>query len=175
MRMPGPAEEIAIDEVIRRWKPRRWWIWAIVFWQLRRKQRQPRRTSFLYAPGTEPPPGQEPGKFSVFLAAVGNYKAMWEKQEHLHRPQSVEVREDGLVISDAVTRAENRWDAFTHVRETPNLFMLYSSDYAFYMLPKRAFAAEEELRQFREMVRRRVAERPAPAFPVIPVGGSPRE
>ena len=143
-------------------------IWFFVFRQMRMMQRQTKRASALYEPGKEPR-AQKSGGLLALLSGLGNYKVMWESQPQLHRPQSVEVREDGVVIADAVTRAENRWDAFSHVIETANLFLLYTSDYAFHMVPKRAFASEKELRSFRELVRRHIAERPAPAFPVIPV------
>ena len=81
--------------------------------------------------------------------------------------------DESVVISDAATRAEHRWNAFSHVFETSNLFLLYTSDHAFHMVPKRAFGSEEDVRSFREVVRRTIADRPAPGFPVVQVAGGP--
>ena len=152
-------------------------IWFIAYLQLRKTQAQnaqPRR-SFLYEPGKEPNRGREPGALAAFMSALNNEKAIWESQPHLHRPQTMEVTEGGVVVSDAVSRTENRWDAYSHVRETPNLFLLYTSDLVIQSVPKRAFASEQDLRSFRELVRQTIAERPAPAFPVVPVASSPEQ
>jgi len=150
-------------------------IWFFVSRQIRRTQthsaHKPRQ-SFLYEPGKEPQRGREPAALAAFMSRLNNEKAIWESQPHLHRPQSMEVTEGGVVVSDAVSRTENRWDAYSHVRETPNLFLLYTSDHAIQTVPKRAFGSEEDLRHFRELLRRTIAERPAPAFPVIPVGSA---
>ena len=145
-------------------------IWFIAFRQIRKAQTRDAlkpRPSFLYEPGKEPPRGREPAALAAFMSRLNNEKAIWESQPHLHRPQTMEVVEGGVVISDAVSRTENRWDAYSHIRETPNLFLLYTSDHVIQSVPKRAFSSEEDLRWFRELVRRTIAERPAPAFPVI--------
>jgi hypothetical protein len=95
-------------------------------------------------------------------------KRLWETQPTFHRPHVVEVYPDHIVYSTAVGRFDHRWEAFTHVRETPGLFVLYESPYLMNMLPKRAFAGREEVDAFRELLRRTVAQRPDPAFPVLP-------
>jgi hypothetical protein len=143
-------------------------VWFLYSQRVRRPQKhQERRRSFLYATGSEPRRRPQNTWPAAILALARNYQHGWESQPQLHRPQSMEVEEETVVISDAATRAEHRWDAFSHVLETSNLFLLYTSDHAFHMVPKRAFASEQDVRSFRELVRRTIAERPAPAFPVI--------
>ena len=95
-------------------------------------------------------------------------RRLWDGQPHLQRPKRVEIDVTGFVISDAVSRLEHRWPSFSHARETKNLFLLYVSNYAFHMVPTRAFATDEEADGCRELVRKMVAERPGPAFPVLP-------
>ena len=77
--------------------------------------------------------------FVVFRATRGGLKALWDAQPALHRPHVVEVYDDRIVFSDAVDRLEHKWEAFTHVRESPGLFLLFTSTYAMHILPKRAF------------------------------------
>ena len=106
--------------------------------------------------------------FITFVRRAGvGVKRMWEGQPQLQRPKRIEIAEPGVVVSDAVSRTEELWAAFTHARETRNLFLLYFSEYSFQMIPKRAFATTADADGFRELVRRMVVERPPPAFPVL--------
>ena len=82
----------------------------------------------------------------------------------------VEVYDDRIVFVESVGRYEHAWEAFTHVRETPGNFLLYTSQYALHFLPKRAFPGRADVDGFRELVRRTIAQRPSPAFPVVPAG-----
>jgi hypothetical protein len=100
-------------------------------------------------------------------------RRLWEGQQHLQRPKRLEVSEEGIVLSDAVSRSELRWPAFSHAVETPNLLLLYLSNFSFQMVPKRAFASAAEADDFREIVRRMIVERPGPAFPVLPAATLP--
>jgi hypothetical protein len=100
-------------------------------------------------------------------------RRLWEGQAHLQRPKRLEVSDDGVVLSDAVSRSEQRWPAFSHAVETPNLFLLYLSNFSFQMVPKRGFASAAEADEFREIVRRMILERPGPAFPVLPAATLP--
>jgi hypothetical protein len=105
--------------------------------------------------------------FFVFRALRGNWRKVWEGQPQLHGPQTMDAGEDGVTVATPLSRAEYRWEAFQHVRETPNLFLLYMSNFSFHMVPKRSFASDAEVDQFRSLVRNFIAERPAPAFPVV--------
>jgi hypothetical protein len=67
-----------------------------------------------------------------------------------------------------VARHEHRWDSFTHVVETATQLLLFTGWYTFYFVPKRAFANAAELDAFRDLLYRHVAQRPSPAFPVLP-------
>ena len=108
--------------------------------------------------------------FVVFRSLRGGLRAQFDAQPALHRPHVVEVYDDRIVFSDTVGRYEHSWDAFTHVRETPGNFLLFTSLYALHILPKRVFPDLAAANDFRELLRRTIAERPAPAFPVVPAG-----
>jgi hypothetical protein len=105
---------------------------------------------------------------ALFLRRNVGWKASWDSMPQLHRPKVVEADEQRFTVTDAVDRMEHRWEAFTHVRETPHLFLLFTAARTFHFVPKRAFASAAELDAFRDLLRRHVAQRPAPAFPVLP-------
>jgi preprotein translocase subunit YajC len=105
--------------------------------------------------------------FFVFRQLRGGRRRMWDSQKQLHQAQAMDVTDDGVTIVNSMTRLQQTWDAFEAVRETPNLFMLYTSSYSFHMVPKRAFASGMEIDAFRWVVRLRIAGRPGPAFPVV--------
>jgi hypothetical protein len=109
------------------------------------------------------------GFVALFLRRGGNWKAAWDAMPQLHRPKVVEADEQRISFTDAVDRMEHRWEAFTHVRETPHLFLLFTAVNTFHFIPKRAFPSAAELDAFRELLRRQVAQRPEPGFPVLPV------
>ena len=107
--------------------------------------------------------------FVVFFMRRGvGWKANWDRMPQLHRPKVVEADEQRISFADAVDRMEHRWEAFVCVRETPHLFLLFMAVNTFHFVPKRAFANSADLDAFRELLRRQVAQRPEPAFPVLP-------
>jgi hypothetical protein len=100
-------------------------------------------------------------------------KKLWEASPAMHRPQALDADEQRIVFSDAAGRFEQRWEAFSHVQETQGVFILYTGQLSAQFIPKRAFATPAELDAFRELLRRHVAQRPAPAFPVLPARPTP--
>jgi hypothetical protein len=78
------------------------------------------------------------------------------------------VSDQHITISNTLSRHVHTWEAITHVRETPNLFLLYVSNYGFHMVPKCAFTKPAELDAFRELLRARVVERSPKGFEVLP-------
>jgi hypothetical protein len=106
----------------------------------------------------------------------GLYK-LWEVQPPLRRPHRADFSDYGVIVSDAFVRTASQWQAFEGFRETPNLFVLYTSPLAFLIVPKRAFADAAQLDAFRGLVLNRVGKSsflPQPGgFPVLPVEAQP--
>ena len=96
--------------------------------------------------------------------------ATWNGSPTLHRRHTLTMDGDGLTLADPLARLEAKWLAFDRVIETQNLFVLYVSEHAFHMIPKRAFADAAQLDVFRAAIDDRITHRPA-AFPVMPVAG----
>jgi hypothetical protein len=85
------------------------------------------------------------------------YYVRWRHQPSLHSAISYEISEGSVVVTTDTSRSEMNWETFTRFRESKNLFMLYAGRYLFYMIPKRAFAGENDAAEFRELAQRRVA------------------
>lgn len=92
----------------------------------------------------------------------------WELQTQLHRPLRMEFTAQGAVIETPFSQSRHTWEDFPGARETPMLFLLYISPAQFHLVPKRAFASQEDLEGFRIMVRHLLGPRPS-AFPVMPI------
>jgi hypothetical protein len=86
---------------------------------------------------------------------------------HLH----VEFGEAGVFIASGGERTFLEWDAFSHYRETSELFLLYQGPAYFRFFPKRAFEDSAALALFRGLLAEKVGRikyRPeVPAFPVV--------
>lgn len=89
-------------------------------------------------------------------------RRLWRRHPAFHEAWTAEVSEEGLAMRSTLASSEVQWPYFVRVAETPNLFKLYQSSRAFHVLPKRAFGAESQLRQVRDLLRRRVPGNRAP-------------
>ena len=102
----------------------------------------------------------------------GLYK-LWEVQPPLRRPHQADFSDYGVIVSDAYVRTTSQWQAFEGFRETPSLFVLYTSPLAFLIVPKRAFTDPAQLDAFRGLVLNRVGKSSflpqQGGFPVLPV------
>jgi hypothetical protein len=92
----------------------------------------------------------------------------WEGRPQLHQIRTLEIGDAGVTVSDQFARTEYRWSLFRRLEETPNTFMLYTSDMTFEIVPKRALQLSGELDRFRALVQAKL-EPQSTAFPVLPV------
>ena len=91
----------------------------------------------------------------------------WQGQPSMHLHHTFEFFEDRVIVDTTQSRTESRWTAYPRLLETPNLLLLYVSDLAFHILPKRALAGDDEFERFRAFLLKRIAT-PTQAFPVVP-------
>jgi hypothetical protein len=82
-------------------------------------------------------------------------KRAYAGQPELQRHHRLDVDDQKLVIDTGEKRTEMTWGAIQRTIETPGLFLLYTSEYALLILPKRAFAGSDE-DEFRQLLQRRV-------------------
>jgi hypothetical protein len=69
-------------------------------------------------------------------------------------------------VNGTVARQEYRWTAIARYLETPNLYLMYISEAAFQILPKRGFGSEEERQGFGNMAKNLAGKRPG-GFEVV--------
>jgi hypothetical protein len=99
-----------------------------------------------------------------------NVRLAWEGQQHLHLPFTLDASVEGLTLSTPNGRHEYPWRGVTAFVETPNLFLWHIADLTFQIVPKRAFASDEERDAFRNMLRNLIPSA-KPAFEVLPAAG----
>jgi YcxB-like protein len=84
----------------------------------------------------------------------------WTLQSGLRRRAACEERtqvivgEDGLHAEARGARSTIEWKRICRFRESSGHFLLYHTPEQYFILPKRAFVAEEEVAAFREMALR---------------------
>jgi len=67
--------------------------------------------------------------------------------------------EEGFSMQTANSDATIKWPGLIEFRETRNLFLIYSSKRMYCLIPKRAFADESQVKEFRELLRRKIDQR----------------
>ena len=77
----------------------------------------------------------------------------WKSQPSIREPITLEVAKEGLTMSSSSFQSNLKWQIYTHFIETKNLFMVYQSKQIFNVFPKRAFSNDEQIHEFRELLR----------------------
>ncbi len=112
--------------------------------------------------------------FFIIRSQIAGIARSWERQTHIHGAQTADITAATITITGATTTHIYKWSAFPRHLETPNTFLLYLSEAAFQILPKRAFSNAEELNAFRNMARNLIGKTNS-AFEVLaPPAGGPR-
>src|SRR5262249_35142322 len=86
------------------------------------------------------------------LAGRRSLRARWERQRALQRAYTAEISASGIVLEEPMTRYEYQWGAIPGFREKRNVFVLYVSPFAFWMIPKRAFLRREDEDAFKAIL-----------------------
>jgi hypothetical protein len=95
----------------------------------------------------------------MFLRLHGrNITRSFELQLQMHRPGTIQVSQEWVIVTDDAQQTCYRWQAFVGWQETANLFLLYNSFVTFEMVPKRAFPSPEAIQHFTALVRQYIGE-----------------
>jgi hypothetical protein len=99
------------------------------------------------------------------LVLVGTYmapyfasKSVYKNSVGLKNPIQYSFTDDGTNWKSASGCGELLWNAYIKARETRDWFLLYTQPRLAHPLPKGAFVNENEIVEFREMVRRHVPD-----------------
>jgi len=100
------------------------------------------------------------GAWIGHMLSVGpKAKRVFRQQHGLRRAHEVSWNDVGLTVTGEDGQATTRWADFHKSRELDDQFILFFSDAAILMIPKRAFTDSGLLRDFRESVARRIPRR----------------
>ena len=80
----------------------------------------------------------------------------WKSYQALKEAMNVDITQEGLNIKGESFECTSKWKIYTKFMETPKLFMLYQSKNLFNLIPKRAFNSDEEIEEFRELLRTKI-------------------
>jgi hypothetical protein len=105
--------------------------------------------------------------FFLFRRMRDQYQSAWEKHPDFHRPRVLEIDDDGVTWSDAVSKSRRLWTGYTQWAETKHLILLYRGDLSAEFIPKRAFSDVASVDALRELLSKSISA-PQHAFPVIP-------
>ncbi len=67
--------------------------------------------------------------------------------------------EEGFSVQTTNSDTKIKWPALIKFRETRNLFLVYPSKQMCYLIPKRAFTDDGQVKEFRELLRRKINQR----------------
>jgi hypothetical protein len=153
---------------------------AVVFFMLMQ-----RNTPIQGTPPIIPPPNQSPYLRILVLIIPGllmvGYiwfllrsrseaaRRVWDNEPSLQLRRTLDADRSRVIIDNGQTRIERKWNSFRRFIESPNLFLLYTSDYAFDIVPKRAFASPAQVDEFRRLLEQQI-QPPTGGFPVQPPG-----
>jgi uncharacterized integral membrane protein len=96
-----------------------------------------------------------------FLMAVGIYlmimrprqiARVFQQQKELSAPLEIELSEDGFKLSHQYGSVTIPWKDFAKWKEDQDLILLYRSDLAFTMLPKRFLAGGDQLQYVHDLL-----------------------
>jgi hypothetical protein len=100
----------------------------------------------------------------IFVAAVGaliNYGApYWAARSFIRKnpdklgPSRHEVGPEGTAFQSVHGEGKLAWTAFHQIRETPDLFLLYTQSNFAQIVPKQCFGNLDEIAIYREIVRK---------------------
>ena len=64
--------------------------------------------------------------------------------------------EEGVDVRDATGEGKLDWKAWMKFRETRQFFLLYPAARLVMLIPKRAFTGQEQIAEFRELLKRKL-------------------
>lgn len=74
------------------------------------------------------------------------------KKAGMYGTYSFETGEDGYVVSTPIAKEQSKWARLTEVRSTGSYYFLINQTNAGYVIPKRAFASQNEAEAFEQIV-----------------------
>lgn len=93
------------------------------------------------------------------------YRRYIDEMQKLRENHETEITDPGITIRQTGCVTTMEWTYFIRFVETRNTLLLFTSGRIGHILPKRAFASEEQLQQFRSFAQAHIGNQPI-GFPV---------
>ena len=102
------------------------------------------------------------GWFVAFRLVIVPWRSrrVYRQQVSMQRPHTVIWDNEVMATESAEFSARTPWRDFLKWRENERLFMLYLSDIMFRIVPKRAFADDKAIGDFRALLAAKIAPKP---------------
>jgi hypothetical protein len=97
----------------------------------------------------------------VLLLSLPLWQAwlVWKSNKFVRGAITCWADEEGFSQQTINTDLTVKWPALIKFKETRNLFLIYPSKHMCYLIPKRAFADESQVKEFRELLDRKIKQR----------------
>jgi hypothetical protein len=96
-------------------------------------------------------------RLAVFSARKPQCRAIY-KSKTAQGPFDVVFDENGMFSESKNGKTELAWHAFEQLMESPRVILLVYSKYGYVTVPKRAFASQEQLAEFRELATSKIGQ-----------------
>jgi hypothetical protein len=83
----------------------------------------------------------------------------WGSNSEIKGALSCWADEECFSIQTTNSDMKIKWPAMIKFRETRNMFLVYASKRIFYLIPKRAFTDESQVKEFRALLDRKINQR----------------
>jgi hypothetical protein len=80
------------------------------------------------------------------------FRSFCATQNYLREPQTYSFGLDAIDVKETTTSARMAWSTIREIRETKSLFLLYHASYIAIVVPKRFFAGDNDLREWKDLI-----------------------
>ena len=85
-------------------------------------------------------------------------RALYRRQRGVEFPFRILADSGGLVVSSELGEVRLPWPTLRKWKESRHLFLIYSSDSLFHLVPKRLFSSSDQIEAFRSLLLRYLAQ-----------------
>jgi drug/metabolite transporter (DMT)-like permease len=87
-----------------------------------------------------------------FVVPTFVFRRFYRRNSRMVGPRTVTISDNGITSDHQLGRSESSWNTYFKFQETARSFLLYQSADVIGILPKRAFATNSDLQEFRALL-----------------------
>ena len=85
-------------------------------------------------------------------------KRKWDREPLYHTEQTLSFSEEGIFLQMGKIESNLSWQYYSSVLESPDGFLLITSDDAFNFFPKRAFGGDDVIKEFHALAQKKLRQ-----------------